>query len=846
MPPVPEPRLSQLRKFYVERLKARLQATPALHHVHVKFKEVLTGRPFVATKAWLTSDPDQQSLLDWQNHTPTGGCTARHIDRWRADFTSKSALHELSHPLGYAQIPRPYNLTQSDIGTPRPPSFRDTVRAPSEMEEELVAHLTKCLTIAEVDLVASNDLREGELFIPLFAVFKPEDAAHAKPRWCLQLKEANDPARSVHQRSKQRSGFRGTATSTQRNDCGAAADVIQGYKEVMQDLASRRRQRYLIPRGLWDRATAAVEAECPPMAIPVNAHTRIVWAKGVECVIVEPRTLQFGAMDSSSKFIKRLGFMLSALRQEAGCRFETQVDDIEMKSAHGPQSLFADMLIVISTAVHYGWQLHLTDAKADQLWPRGVWTFDGVVIRPHDLQAFSPADRDERHRNFGLNYVKTEQQGGHHTLRELAQLVGQANSHRVSHYPTPLLMCTVSRFKSDQVRLWQQRLGFENDAIWEQTVPHLPARVRSDVLYLLQPRAVGNHLRPHGPTVGAVVSDTSPYRVGYRIETPPRALTVGSQTVATGPRVVRGSFPLVEHEQALHHTQQECRGTCHATLTGILHNDLNPPEGLAFAIVVAGNDNTATIKNLNNPGSKPPMVLHQLDLVLECWRRGLILVAQHYGKYYMDVLTAIDYDGRKRYHFGDLGVQTQVIDLAVQQLGLPWTRAVDLMACRATAKGENYISRYPDGRHDRLRRCDVRTYHLSRGPELQGRTLYMFPPERMAQEMITKITTELTPGQQLILVVNQPTYLNSAAVLEDLVVTSILLPFTPTLFVHPGGSEATGGTDLLRSNLIIASLSKARSGSKVSRPRWPRLSSRIIEIKPGDWRPYPSNTLPSS
>ena len=95
MEPPPEIRRGQLLRYYEKTWRARLELDPELEQVHTLVKKILSGKPFIATKAWETPNANGKSLLDESEARLISGSTNRREGRWRAKFTSKAARHEL-------------------------------------------------------------------------------------------------------------------------------------------------------------------------------------------------------------------------------------------------------------------------------------------------------------------------------------------------------------------------------------------------------------------------------------------------------------------------------------------------------------------------------------------------------------------------------------------------------------------------------------------------------------------------------------------------------------------------------------------------------------------------------
>ena len=546
--------------------------------------------------------------------------------------------------------------------------------------------------------------------------------------------------------------------------------------------------------------------------------------------MIQPTCLQFGATHSGQIFEARLGLVVSELRQQLGMRICTQVDDLEIKQRHGPAATYLDMLMFIGTMWFYRWQLHFKAKKAEQLWPRNTWTFDGHIIRAFDLQVFSPKDKDQRHRTNLLRFINEQDSGKSTTLRDLSQIVGQQNSHRLSHWPTPYLICATSAFLSAETTRLTKIWGMDV-RIWDELIQPLAQPLIGDLIRLLEPREVGDHLRTTGPIVASAVADASGYRVGYQIRKFPDT-------------VLRGSLPLSPAERELHHTIQESIGTDQVARAALLELDLRGTPDQAV-VLSSGNDNSAAVKNISNPGNKPQMVLHAAETQFEARRRHVIVVGQKESKYFMDHGSNIDWDGRKQYRYHDLGLQPQLVQAAAVLLGKPiCDNTIDMMACRSTGQTHTYVSRFPDGEPGRIPQSDIKTFHLGEDPRLSGKDLYIYPPEKMLETVARQISEQQGPDQSIIIV--YPQWAKGHAwmpTLERRIVGSVLVPHDDQNWVHPGGAQRTGTSGRPKWPLIISRLSSEVQTGEAGQPIMPRPFAQLTPTRQGDSLCYRSQNL---
>ena len=741
MYPIASERLSPLHRFYYEVVEPKTRERKELYQLRLTVEEALNGKSFKAKRAWETQNPDGKkpsSYADWVETNELGGPTTREFEAWRRDFLSKSAQHELRHSNGLAHVDEPYLMSQRDVGPIKGPSFRDDILSPPEMRGALVKHCVDILTTNEARLVKTCDWRQDELLLWLFAQFKAGDLEHRKPRWVLNQKISNEPAQSIRNRRKKRSGAPASRATTTPQDLAVVVDAKKGYKQIGITDATGRKQRFLIPVDVWLEACARAESQNLSAAWP-NSSTRIVSVRHVDHVVLQPTTLQFGGATSSDVFTDRLGLPLAVLRQY-GFRLETQIDDIELKSRHGPSTLLIELCLTMLHLAVYGWMLHCSGEKADQTWPRSVWIFDGVEMRAMDLMTFSPADRDQRHREELRQYLAKDLAGEPQDLRRLATVLGQQVSHRGHHYPTALVLPRAASHLSGGARRLASLFGVLE--AWSKTARPLPSVARNDLRVLLEPRLVGEHMRVQtGVALAQITVDASSIAAGYQMD-----------DLRTGTRLT-GTMTMDSTERfGVHHTHQELTMTARVAQQAILQLDLHGTETPAASTILVRNDNTAALKNLTNPGNKPAMTEPTVGMHVLARLRGLYPIAVYVEKYYMDVISKVDYMSRPKFRFGDLGLQPRVLEVASSRLGVPITEAVDGLACRATRQPmmTDFITRYPS--LGAWKQNDIRSYDLAMDPRLASRTLYLFPPEVLIADLVHKLSTERRSAPTILVV----------------------------------------------------------------------------------------------
>ena len=389
----------------------------------------------------------------------------------------------------------------------------------------------------------------------------------------------------------------------------------------------------------------------------------------------------------------------------------------------------------------------------------------------------------------------------------------------------------------------QARHGYLSPRIWDDTIEPLAARVLTDLAQLTQPRDIGDWMRKTGPIVVQADADASTYRIGYRISTP-------------NGKAIRGNTAMTPRELELDHTPQENRAQVMAGEIALQHADIRVPDSSPFGIMDLGGDNIASCINLNKPGPKPSMVLQAVGLHVAARAtkpKPLLIRGTYRNKNYMDNVTMIDHDSRLVFRLWELGLRHQLVAAIASALKISnfsYENSVDGMACRATRQTLRYISRYPDAELGRLPQCDIVTYHLGSHPALQGRVLYLYPPESMLPTIIQQIIEQQSVDQQIMLTVpcwqkaqNWGPMLLS---IQDRVIASALIPFNTDNFVHPGGSDHLEEFGRQKWPLITLSLLRRECAAGGTNSAWHEPSAQLTKTATADHHYYLSSTSPNS
>ena len=166
----------------------RLAAEPTLLPMLEQLERLAAGLPAKAIKVWELPGPGGESLAQYNSRRKLGGRTAEGVGRCRKALGRAAKGRKVYAMAGGAAHNHQHKLlTQAEVGKPRPPSLRDSVRALSEMAESLTQRCVKLMGVGEVGLVKWADTRLSELLVTLLPQYKPGGWLHKDPRWRLNL-----------------------------------------------------------------------------------------------------------------------------------------------------------------------------------------------------------------------------------------------------------------------------------------------------------------------------------------------------------------------------------------------------------------------------------------------------------------------------------------------------------------------------------------------------------------------------------------------------------------------------------------------------------------------------------
>lgn len=733
--------------------------------------------PVQLTRVWLQQQPDgQESLSDWEYRTPVG-CSPNTVpERWRTHFQSRRAKRLLARSDIALDIPYSEQLDQVEIGPARPPTI-NSVKRETQLVTYLVDSLKENLAVPTQE---SNSIRPSQTrYIPIFPVFKPEDTKQEDPRWCLNMKKANQ---SVNQRHyKNRGGHKALMEVAAHTDLMVGWDLRKMFHQFLLTPWAQAQEAFWIPEELTIRAYGELDMH-PPQAL----RTRTI--HGTRCVEWRPQGLSFGNAASPSMATDMYGLLLSWLRQR-GLRIVTQVDDGRLLCRHGPVMTYAQMLLTIGIHHYFRLRIHLKESKAESLWMRTQDLFDGVILDLPTGTVFSNPKQDERHR-ADLRQIHTrlvERTEPQVTLREYIAVLGAQRSHQ-AHWPINLL---VQRMSQHLGRAQSQYLaqGFSSLEIWDLPLPPIPDEVSECHRALIKPKLVGDFFRTTGPVRLTVIADTSTTGIGGQIT-----------DHASGKSYVSQNF-LSPQQRQLHHTPQEAHGLTEMTLAALKHLNVRAQPNQLLPLFI-GSDNVAAGVNINRPRTKSTMVDPVLPIWLEAMRRGLRPRYVRVPKQEMDHGTLCDWMGRWTpvKHPQEWGLQPVLVQEAVKALigrPLSWSNDLDLFACRNTRQTAQFFSRWMD---HRARGTDA----LDQSWDFPG-LLYAYPPEILLNRVVSRIWNEgLTAIVVCPLTESKANYWGE---FRTMVQRAVLVPHQLTNFVLPDGTPTPNVDPTPGSTLIIAYLS---------------------------------------
>ena len=782
--PLSETRRIKLREA-LPKLEEFTANDPTLQPCLDVLQAIARGESVQPTKPWLTRVGNAPSMAETVEKRTLGGCVSKEpfLSRQRAAFTSKRDQKLLNSHGGKAHCHQTRWLKQHEVPRPRPPPLRGP-KGPREHEPKVLEHIRTLVELELAGVVPHNDSARHTLICSVFPQFKPSDLLRENPRMCLNLKASNVPVKETAPKRKFPTGTSTMRKVMQKGDTAALLDATKGYHQVGLTKESAALQRFLVQFDLLNVVLASLGKN---QIKKEDVLTMIV--DGVLCVVMEPWVVMFGSTLSRNQFEDRFQMALNFIRILGGIRIVTQVDDAAILSNQGPTATYADMILSVMTLTYFGWIIHLEDAKAKELWPRSLITFDGRLWRPEDLTFFSPKESDERHRVYLLALLAKCDKGLLPTFQEVSRVLGQIQSHCDTHDFSSFLKVRAQTEFNAELSRWTRSHPHQDP--WEERMPRLlSSQARADLLTCSAPRETGRPFRAAGPIELVITADSSDFASGVLLEHKDGRKLQFKQT-------------LPPQFKSAHHTPKELIGVALAAEAGIRHFDVKASAPTAIAIEIR-NDNTAAVKNLRRPGGKASMVLPQLPLIVEAATRGIMITASHQGKDFMDNLSQCDSMGRTLYKGSDLGVLPSLMRQAI--LRLDPDQSHQYIDCFSTLEVKQtwckrFISRFP---HPEAWATDALAQDFQQRKFLNAH-LYCFPPERMIHRLLQQLKDQKTSA-----VVVVPYFQRRPQwwqMFLNLAVKVTTIQTFEGIYVHPAGPHRTDGNTIQKSPLIVAMLS---------------------------------------
>ncbi|PHR01842.1 MAG: hypothetical protein COB29_14370 [Sulfitobacter sp.] len=617
-------------------------------------------------------------------------------------------------------------------------------------------------------LLSEQENTKKRIILNPFPVYKPSDVHKEKPRVCKDQKPAAEPVRDKLPKRKYPTGSTLVNHMFTKADLMMGFDLRKGYNQNAQTHSSSMRELTLIEPDVAREAYSRAGVTFPPPASLAKYNYR-----GKELYLLRSKVLTFGNPNALNGFKSRFSLVLNELRMRAGMRLADQVDDVVINNKHGPLATLCDGAIYLSTTAWFGYQVHLLDKVED--WPVACLEFDGNLINPRTAQRFSVMKKEERHTEQLSNLLQAFNTTNHPTIKQFLTVIGQQQSHVQSDFPTRVYLQRGKAhlsFASATARVRAvNALSMGNPTQQQLTQAYLAMRcptpakhTMQDLWKLTQPKVKGNVMRVDSERMGVLTVDSSCFGVG---------LTYCS---LDGEVRRRSQIYLTAQEQELYHTQQESLGVGLA-LTALLPAIQQQQHIVELTVRT---DNNAVVATINKGSTKSAMAEPLRLPLLQYFHKNVILRAVYLQKHEMDQTTA-DYDGRKRSHHQQWGLNSKVVRSLLTSWGFTNNNCTDTMACRNTRVFTRYVSRHvdPEALYDNV---------LSR--QLPEGMLYMYPPQKMLDLVVQKIVREKRPTALVIPLL--PTAPLCWALIAPRVLKATVLPYRNDLHYPPEGWTVQG------------------------------------------------------
>ena len=774
-PPLAPSKLEKLRKMmdpnagYLER---RLAQVPELYWIRKSLHDIIeaenTQTSYTMNKPWLTTIPGtNKNLAEVIATTKIGGSMCNNPARLRKEFSSGKAKALLKEKNCGAKPPgNPPTVTQRQVGKPRGPSFRDDVLSEDEMKKHWLDYYKTCLKQSFTIPLTKEQGKLNFVIAPVFMAWQPNDPLHLKSRPVMNHTGVNTVLQETMPKFKATGGSTQARKMAQRGDMVFAVDFIKGYSQVAVTFQTALQQCEAVPLDLFLTAYEAVFNKKPDMS---NIH--LVKIQRKEHVIFPKLVLAQGNCYAMHLFMQRTALIANDMSQKAGMRVVSQVDDLSIWTKGGPTASYVDLLVTIATTFYFGGLLHLTDEKADQLWPAVAVVFDGTLMCTTMFAVFVPLETATRHALDLKNVIQKFKEKIPVSLREFAKVTMQQQYHTTRNYPTA--------YQLPRLKEW---LGAEHRRLcpthgtlkcWDQPTRMPPPDTLSMMEKLTTIKEVGANMRKVGPTLFTITVDASDYAAGFEV-----------YNHQTG-KMLKGNIQMTAatlNDNANHHTHKELTTLIDVAHATVEKEDARMPGGELGRIHLR-NDNISGVSNVNKPGKHSRMVDPQINFVKALYERNLFVTGSYISKYYMDVISTIDYDGRKDLHNGEFQLHPEALKKVLKRLNM--TIDFDLFATRSTKQTENYASRYHEKLEDGAVLTNALIHDWASHPALKEKSLYAFPPPSLAEAAVEKLTEH--PINLLLILplwVEAKTYWEP---LQGMIYSYVVIPPSINLYKHPHG-----------------------------------------------------------
>jgi hypothetical protein len=686
MPPLTGQPLIQATN-YLKELKLWTKEEPTLQPAVEQFESMISGNKFVANEFWNMPSRNQQSMADDQASRKLGGCLGKSIyHERRKKLFSNSAKGRKLNTHSEVEIRQAYQLKQEDMRTPYPPKLKG-VSGPHHFRQQVIETIVTYSKEEIVLYIPAAEDKSAYQLSPSIMVTKSEDQQQKNGRLCIDLKQANEPAKRVFAQPSFPKATQNACSMLSTLDLCSLVDAKKGYNQLALAKESAKLQSFTVQRDLYDEAMTQLQR---PLSNPATHW--ILTVQGKEVVAMMPTCLQFGSAPSRALFEREFQQPLRHLRTSYGLRAASQVDDLLILENQGPAASFLRIAMIVSIYHFTGWQLHLSGKKAQGLWPAAFADFNGSRFVPELMHHFIPPPRARMVQKATQELSQELRNGKTVDNRQIAVVIGQ-NRACHAHWPTPLWLAELQEALSKSLAA-AGKISTTSDP-YDSIFKGFTARQMRHLKACAQYKDLGSPVRSHGPPRLTATADASEHSFG------------GEATDHDTNETFTISAPLLRKEQEQWHTHKEGIAVYQLAQTAIEHFQIKEPIMRPRPMNLQS-DNQAVVANGNRPKGKVRMVTPMLKARIKMVAAGLIPKVTYVPKEYMDIETRIDEFGRIQYTQDDLGLMQRVLMPALVALDPNWSSRnwIDALACRATHQPwcQEWIGRWPN--HDALPQPD--------------------------------------------------------------------------------------------------------------------------------------------